>query len=485
MKKCASCTKDLPDAALHCVFCGAKQAPAPATAGGTAKTVMGAYSASDMMEHLKQQGAQPPAAAPYRPQPQAPAYQPPQHAPYHPPEPQHPPQHARPHTPSAPPQYQQQPRSHSPSAQHQPQPYQPPASAANAATMFVPGSGPGAAPQGAFRGGGPQPSHPVGSHPGHASSVPLSAPMPQPAPIMPVSAIPSASPPYLASQTAARAGRPLEPWKDALRVLMFVWGGVLLAAFATPLSIDPLIFNWNIIAAAEGTAKLPPLVMAAVGLLALVIAGIPMSPVPRGIMAALLGLAGIFVPVLLGGLPPWQLLVPLLGMILLIPNLLVRNEYRDAALPRILITVGVIAALVPYVIPHRGSMPLVELFKLAIEAPGAFKVIVLLQIALIVVLVLSLLAWLPSPSSAGAKVFAWLLILWPVITHVVVLVLSGKLVDGFKESPYGAGMSWVAGAGGMPGGDGGMSAMMGIGIGVAYAVLVGYGLATVIAKKLE
>ena len=32
MKKCASCTKDLPDAALHCVFCGAKQPPAPAVA---------------------------------------------------------------------------------------------------------------------------------------------------------------------------------------------------------------------------------------------------------------------------------------------------------------------------------------------------------------------------------------------------------------------------------------------------------------------
>ncbi|MBA3395607.1 MAG: hypothetical protein H0T89_23390 [Deltaproteobacteria bacterium] len=483
MKKCASCTKDLPDAALHCVFCGAKQAPAPATAGGMAKTVMGAYSASDMMEHLKQQGAQPPAAAPYRPQQQAPAYQPPQQQ-----TPAYQPPQQRSHSPSA--QHQppyEPPRAHSPSAQHQPQPYPPgAASAANAKTMFVPGSGPGSgpgpAPQGAFR-GGPQQAHPVGNSPGHASSVPLSAPMPQPAPIMPVSAIPSASPPYLASQTAARAGRPLEPWKDALRVLMFVWGGLLLAAFATPLSIDPLIFNWNIIADAEGTAKLPPLIMAAVGLLALVIAGIPMSPVPRGIMAALLGLAGILVPVLLGGVPPWQLLVPMVGMIVLIPNLLVRNEYRDAALPRILITVGVIAALVPYVIPQRGSMPLVELFKLAIEAPGAFKVIVLLQIALIVVLVLSLLAWLPSPSSAGAKVFAWLLILWPVITHVVVLVLSGNLVDGFKASPYAAGMSWVAGAGGMPGGDGGIS--MSIGIGVAYAVLVGYGLATVIAKKLE
>ena len=53
VKKCASCTKDLPDAALHCVFCGAKQPPAPATAGGVAKTVLGSYQASDVIDHMR------------------------------------------------------------------------------------------------------------------------------------------------------------------------------------------------------------------------------------------------------------------------------------------------------------------------------------------------------------------------------------------------------------------------------------------------
>ena len=50
MKKCASCTKDLPEAALHCVFCGAKQPPAPAVQPGLAKTAFG-YS-NEMMEQL-------------------------------------------------------------------------------------------------------------------------------------------------------------------------------------------------------------------------------------------------------------------------------------------------------------------------------------------------------------------------------------------------------------------------------------------------
>ena len=59
MKKCVSCAKDLPDAALHCVFCGAKQAPvappgppAGGPGGNQAKTVMG-WQASDVLAGLQ------------------------------------------------------------------------------------------------------------------------------------------------------------------------------------------------------------------------------------------------------------------------------------------------------------------------------------------------------------------------------------------------------------------------------------------------
>ncbi|HEY0251147.1 MAG TPA: hypothetical protein VGC41_06450, partial [Kofleriaceae bacterium] len=60
MKKCASCTKDLPEAALHCVFCGVKQPPAPAVQPGLAKTAFG-YS-NEQLQQLKQQ--QPQSAGP-------------------------------------------------------------------------------------------------------------------------------------------------------------------------------------------------------------------------------------------------------------------------------------------------------------------------------------------------------------------------------------------------------------------------------------
>jgi hypothetical protein len=382
-----------------------------------------------------------------------------------------------------PPAYQPPPPAYQP-----PPPARPPlapVAGSNAPTMFA-GGPPPAAGAGAFNaGGGPAPAQnpggfgapqgfgaggpmapPVGNSPHHASSVPLQAPTP----IAPVAPIPSASPPYLANQ-AARAGRPIEPWKDSLRLMMFVWGGVLLAAFATPLSTDPLAFNWDIIANAEGTMKLPPLIMAAVGILSLAIAGIPMSPAPRGMIAALLGLSGVLVPTFLAGMPPWQMLVPLAGMILLIPSLFVRHEYRDASLPRILITVGVVALLVPLLIPVNGSVPLVEVFKGIIDAPGKLKVIAILQVAYVAIVVLSLLAWMPAPSSGGAKVFAWLLILWPVVILVAGIALSGDF-DVITKQPAVV-VGWVYGGG------------KGAGLGAAYAVLIGYGLATVIGKKLE
>jgi hypothetical protein len=457
-----------------------------------AKTVMGAYSASDMIDHLKQQGGAPPnnpAAAPYRPSP------PPPPPPYQPPQP--------PHQPSG----------------------LAPSTNANAATMFVPGGGP---PPGAFGGGqqhgghqghggpqhggpqhggpqhggpqhgghqagafgvggGPAPafgghgpiSHPIGTSPSHASSVPLAAPPPP----QPIAAIPSAAPPYLASQTAARAGRPIEPWKDALRMMMFIWGGLLLVAFAAPLRIDPLLFNWDLIANAEGVGKLPPLIMAAVGILSIAIAGIPMSPVPRGILAALLGLAGVLVPMFLVAVPPWQALLPVAGLIILIPSLFVRNEYRDSVLPRILITVGVIATLLPLLLPVNGALPLVELFKMAINAPGSAKLLVILILAQIAIVVLSLLAWMPSPQSGGAKLFAWLLILAPVGIFVGFLVVTG-FISEIPDSP-GAALAWVYGSAGSLGAGKGGGMPLGFGFGAAYAVLIGYGLATVIGKKLE
>jgi hypothetical protein len=247
--------------------------------------------------------------------------------------------------------------------------------------------------------------------------------------------------------------------------MMFLWGGALLLVFVAPLQVEPFAFQWDLIIDGAGKAKVEPLILAAVGLLSIVLAMIPTSPPPRGLLAAILGLAGAVTPLILKEQTEWKLLVPFAaGLLLLVPGLLIREEYRESLLPRIMVTLGVLAVLLPWLLPEGGRLPLVELFKQAIDLPGKGKVLPLLQIAYIVIVVLTLLAWLPAPASGGAKVFAWLLLLWPAVQTLTTLVVTDAIGDAATKTPA-ALVLWAAGT--------------------AYAVLVGYGLATVVGKKLE
>jgi hypothetical protein len=265
--------------------------------------------------------------------------------------------------------------------------------------------------------------------------------------------------------------------------MMFLWGGALLVAFAVPLTLDPLSFQWSVILEAPGRAKVAPLLVAAVGLLSVVLALIPMGAAARGALAAVLGLAGVVVPLALAGMPPWKLLVPLAGMILLLTALLVRDEYRESMVARLLVTVAVIALLVPYVVPERGAVPLLEIFKQLIEAPGRSKVFPALAVGYVVVVMLTLLAWMPAPATGGAKVFAWILMLWPALLSITALAVTDRLVDVASKTPAGL-VAWIGGIG-AHGGAGEALAAVGAGLGVAYAVLISYGLASVIGKRLE
>jgi hypothetical protein len=493
VKKCASCTKDLPDAALHCVFCGAKQPPAPAVQQGLAKTAFG-YSANEMLDQIRQQGApqarnapQPPARAVPTPQPQPPQPPPPpgyNQPPYNPPRP-------APMQPM-PPAMQPMPQ---PPPQPGPRPPPPGPHFGGPQGGFVPHS-PAAAPT-MFVQSGPQPPQPAmlqspgppgppgyGRPPSAASMQPTFVPPPSQPPTqispgpaqpqVPIMRIPVPQPqPYYGSQPGAHMSRPIEPWRDSIRLMMFVWGVALLVAFATPLRITPdLLFNWKLVLDGQGTARLPPLMLAAVGLLSVIVASIPMQQTPRGLIAALLGLAGIAVPIALVGTPPWQALCSMIGALVLVPSLLVRHEYRHAALPRILVTVGALGILLPFLLPQGGAIPLVAVFKGLFDRPGLEKVQPALALGLIVIVVMSLLAWLPAPVSGGAKVWAWLVILWALIVHVTLLLVGGNLGDVVKASPSAALVPWIAGGAAFS-------------LGSAYLALVGYGLASVLGKQLE
>jgi hypothetical protein len=315
----------------------------------------------------------------------------------------------------------------------------------------------------------PGPGQPI--QPVQQMTIPAPAPMAgRPQPFM---AIPAAQPPpYLASQTASRLIRPIEPWRDGLRAWMFLGGLALLAAFAVPLRTSPdAQFNWNLILDGQGTARLPPLMLAAVGFLSLVLAVIPMPVAPRGLIALVLGLGGIAVPIALVGVPPWQALAPMIGVVILVPALLVRSEYRDATGARLLVTLGAIGILLPFLVPQNEAIPLVSVFKRLIDLPGTQKVEPALALAQITIVVMALLAWLPAPVTGGAKVWAWLLILWALILHAIHLGLAGGIGAAVSAAPNATTVAWVAGGAGA--------------IGSAYLVIIGYGLASVIGKQLE
>ncbi len=525
MKKCVQCTKDLPDAALHCVFCGSKQ-PAAAPAE-MARTVMG-YSANEVRDQLAAQGApssprahspsaSPPLGGPpsgHNPmsnQPQVPFNQAPSYRP--------PPSNSTP-----PPVFQpQQPAAYQPPPQ-QPPAYQPPQApafpppvAANAATMFVPSASaprphndlgvpsapsqaatmaapipmvhnPGGyfppqgqhnnspqggynnSPQGGYNnnsgssGGGYNPGGPPMAAPSYVPP-PASSPY-QPAPFVAPAPYQSGpqSPPYLASQTA---DRPIDPFRDGLRLVLFTFGILLLGAFCTPLSSAPS-FHWTgLFGDGELATKLPALLLATIGAFAIVIGALPLASAPRGLVAAALGLAGLLLPPLvaktLGG--AWQNLIVMFAPLVLVPGLLLRQEYRESIVPRLLVTLGVLATLAVWLVPVGGKLPLVGALQLVIDSAGTAKVAPLLELVMLVIVVLSLLVWVPAPASAGAKLFAWILVFWPAVLHFQGLILSENLGEMIKQAPFAAVMAWAPA--------------------VAYLAIFGYGLAALIGKRLE
>lgn len=253
---------------------------------------------------------------------------------------------------------------------------------------------------------------------------------------------------------------------------MFIWGGLLLLAFLTPTAIDPdLAFHWNTIIDGEGKAKIPPLLMAAAGLLGILLAIIPTSPPPRGLMAGLLGLVGFALPPILAlsqgdfGLDQILTMTYLVGLLLLVPGLLIRNEYRESILPRLFVTFGVLCVLALYLVPVNGNLGIVRIFEGIIDGEGKAKIGAIIGLVPLIYAVISLLAWLPSPSTGAGKVMAWLWITLFPLQELTSLLLMGHIGDRVKGKPFEALMEWAPTS--------------------AYLVLLAYGFATVIGKKLE
>ena len=383
MKRCSSCSKDIPDAAMHCVFCGSKQPPV-----GPQQTVMG-YASADLLHSLGVQHGQAPQPAQPPPQPRpvtprpapAPAYSPP------------------PGVPQGPPQ------------------------AAPPAMVSAPFPDPVA-------------NLPTGARPLYTAPPPGVAPV---APLRAAPAAPAHRPAYLASDSAKRELAPFEPWAGSLRALMIVLGLLVVATYAAPWVIPEegkMLFSWDALeeVKAASAGGLVLYLFAASGLLALLLGILPVSTTVRGVGAAVAGAApllllgfsgGDAIPGAGGGDLGWRIYALVTGLFVAPIGLVLRSQYRGSMAARLLATVGALGILTAFLVPDHGKVPLFALIDMVSQADGGGAAALCALLALALFAVLALLAWLPSSTSGGATLWAWLIMLWaPALISVLVLAAS-------------------------------------------------------------
>jgi hypothetical protein len=136
-------------------------------------------------------------------------------------------------------------------------------------------------------------------------------------------------------------------------------------------------------------------------------------------------------------------------------------------LPRVLVTIGALATIAPFAMPIDDHVELVDSVQSLID--GKVNGVVVSTLALVLFAAVALLAWLPAPSSGGAKPIAWLVMAWPFFMFALLFVDTLDF-DLFSTAPASA-IGWIAGSG--------------TGLGVAYFAILGYGAATLIGKQLE
>ncbi len=287
-------------------------------------------------------------------------------------------------------------------------------------------------------------------------------------------------PPYLASQTAARMGRPVEPFNNSLQTTLIVFGILLTAAFVVPVLTKPdTVFWWDLLGKMEGKEKIVPIFLAAAGLLGIAFGAIPVPTTARAAAAASLGMAPmLYIALAIPKEFQWQLPMSALGSLLVPAGLLLRGAYREASLGRILATIGALCVLIPMLVPEHDKVPLVELFDRLADAKKLehqlAAVFLILHVALAVV---ALAVWIPAPSSAGGAALAWIWILLPIVTHFAILIAAGHLGDRVGNAPGRALFGEL---------DPRQIALFPVGIVASgFIAYAGYGLAALLGKNLE
>jgi hypothetical protein len=303
--------------------------------------------------------------------------------------------------------------------------------------------------------------------------------------------VPAPQMPYSPSATAALSRAGADPLGGGLQLVLIIFGVLLIAAFVTPIRADrETLFWWDALDDLEGKYKLMPILLAAAGLLGVLLGSIPLPSSGRAVAATVLGVTPLlYAAIALNPEAEWQQIALAGGMFLIPAGLLLRSAVPGSMPARLLTTLGALAVIAAWVVPVHDKIPVqAALDVLSSDAKPGMKAGAVAPLLYPLLAVLSLLVWLPGPGSGGAKVYAWLWILAAIIVQFTILIWAGKIGDALEESPNLAlfgGLEQLAKAAG-PGGQGMGTAVLTTPSGViasAYAAYAGYGLATLLGKR--
>ncbi len=293
----------------------------------------------------------------------------------------------------------------------------------------------------------------VGQRPDPTGAPPLAAGNFGPAVFQPSSQPSRAALPLRLSTTA-------DPFAKSLRLVMLVFGILCLLMFVTPVSASPLGFTFDMISGGEISALVVTLLPAIIGVIGILFSVIPMPTQVRGGIAAALMLAATIYPITLHGDPQWQQIM-FVAPFLIVGGLMFRHAHPAAVLGRVVTTVGVLMLLAPLLVPVGGDLPLILMFKAAFAASGGALVIALVSLVPIVLAIVGmLLVWIPAPSLAGAKIIAWLLIMWGLVAALTKLIVIGHIADVVKAAPQASLLGWILSAAMLAIGGYGLAAAM-------------------------
>lgn len=231
--------------------------------------------------------------------------------------------------------------------------------------------------------------------------------------------VPGEKPRFLASETASRAMAPVEPWAGTLRLLMILMGAILVVTFVAPWRFGDgrSVFAWDVLDRMKGADKILPIVVVAGGLAALVGGVIGLGARVRGIIAGVVGGALLVLVLSTGfgkqifvdgffGDQVWRAYALTAAFLLGPAALLVRSKYPAAGVARVLAVIAVVFAVLPFVIPIHGKMPIKEMKEMT-AASGNAKYVGYALYLLLAAGAAPLVALVPAQNKPAATALAW------------------------------------------------------------------------------